>query len=287
MSSSAGVQVQPHARPMSTHWRIADIDFDGIDPAAIAGDAFAFRIVFLASFIETGSDLYAGNLVEYFADDAQVSDWLRDTWQREEVQHGTALRAYAERVWPEVDWQRTYDEFFAEYSRTCTVGGLAPARALELAARCIVEMGTSTFYSALHDYAREPVLKDLAARIFADEARHYKHFYRHFRLYQERERHSRWRIGRTLLARLLETRTGDGYHAFRQLRESGQPADAARVDADYRAFTRAFGAFIRRHGPREMPFRMALKPLQLPAPTVRWLVRHGAPAYALWSGWGR
>ena len=287
MSSSAGVQVHPHARPMPAHWRIADIDFDGIDHAAIAGDPFAFRIVFLASFIETGSDLYAGNLIEYFADDAEVSGWLRETWQREEVQHGNALRAYAERVWPEVDWQRTYDEFFAEYSRTCTVGGLERARALELAARCNVEMGTSTFYSALHDYAREPVLKDLAGRIFADETRHYKHFYRHFRRYQQHERHSRWRIGRTLLARLLETRTGDGYYAFRQLRECVKPGGATDLDADYRAFTRSFGAFIRRHGPREMPFRMALKPLQLPAATVRWLVRHGAPAYALWSGWGR
>jgi hypothetical protein len=268
------------------HWKIADIDFDGIDPALIAGDPLAFRIVFLASFIETGSDLYAGNLVQYFAEDAEVSRWLRETWQREEVQHGNALRAYAERVWPEVDWQRTYDEFFAEYSRTCTVGGLEPARALELAARCIVEMGTSTFYSALRDYAREPVLKDLAARIFADEARHYKHFYRHFRRYQQRERHSRWRIGRTLLRRLLETRTGDGYYAFRQLRATGQPSGPTTVEADYRAFTRSFAAFIRRHGPREMPLRMALKPLQLPAAIVRWLVRHGAPAYALWSGWG-
>ena len=117
MSSSAGVQVQPRARPMPARWRIADIDFDAIDPAAIAGDRFAFTIVFLASFIETGSDLYAENLVEYFADDAEVSDWLRETWQREEVQHGNALRAYAERVWPEVDWQRAYDEFFAEYRR--------------------------------------------------------------------------------------------------------------------------------------------------------------------------
>src|SRR5512135_969039 len=92
MSSSAGVQVQPRARQMPTHWRIADIDFDSIDRAAIVADPFAFRIVFLASFIETGSDLYAGNLVEYFADDAEVSRWLRETWQRQEVQHGNALR---------------------------------------------------------------------------------------------------------------------------------------------------------------------------------------------------
>ena len=54
------------------------------------------------------------------------------------------------------------------------------------------------------------MLKDLAARIFADEVRHYKHFYYHFRRYNRREHHSRLRIGRTLLRRLLETRSAMG-----------------------------------------------------------------------------
>jgi hypothetical protein len=287
MTDPADISAPARPVPKPAHWRLSDIDFDAIDRGAIADDPLAFRIVFLASFIETGSDLYAGNLVEFFAGDAEVSRWLRESWQREEVQHGHALRAYAEHVWPEVDWQRTYDLFFAAYSRTCTVGDLEPARALELAARCIVEMGTSTFYSALSNYAREPVLKDLAARIFADEVRHYKHFYRYFRRYQLQEGHSRWRIGRTLLRRLRETRTGDGYYAYRELQNAGHSGDSA-PDADsYRAFTRSFESFIWRHGPREMPLRMTLKPLELPAALVTWLTRHAAPMYALWTGGGR
>ena len=88
----------------SSHWRLADIDFDGIESPAIADDALAFRIVYLASLVETGSDLYAANLIEYFAGDAELSRWLRESWQPEEVQHGNALRAYVERVWPEIDW---------------------------------------------------------------------------------------------------------------------------------------------------------------------------------------
>jgi hypothetical protein len=270
----------------SMRWRLLDIDFDGIDRCAIADDALAFKIVFLASFIETGSDLYAGNLIEYFAGDAEVSRWLRESWQHEEIQHGNALRTYAARVWPQIDWKHRYDEFFAAYSRTCTVSDLEPARALELAARCMVETGTSTLYGALHNYAREPVLKDLAARIFADEVRHYRHFYRHFRRYQERERHPRWRIGQTLLRRLFETRTGDGYYAYRQLWDDGRCKDTTALEADYRAFTRSLTAFVRRYGPREMPIRMALKPMQLPAALVAWLARHNAPLYALWTGSG-
>lgn len=273
-------------RAVAPRWRLADIDFDGIDRSAISDDPLAFKIVCLASFIETGSDLYTDNLIEYFARDAEVSRWLRQSWQPEEVQHGNALREYATRVWPEVDWKAKFDEFFAAYSRTCTVSDLEPAHALELAARCMVETGTSTLYSALHNYAREPVLKDLAARIFADEVRHYKHFYYHFRRYQHQERHSRWRIGRTLLNRLSATRTGDGYYAYRQLWDGGRSNDARDFEAEYRAFTRTFAAFVRRHGPREMSLRMGLKPLQLPAPLLTWLTRHNAPVYALWLGFG-
>lgn len=265
-------------------WQLADINFDAIQREAIADDQLAFRIVFLASFIEIGSDLYANNLIEYFAGDAEVSDWLRNSWQREEVQHGHALREYAMRVWPDIDWKRRYDEFFAAYSRTCTVGDLEPTRALELASRCIVETGTSTLYAALHDYAREPVLKDLAGRIFADEVRHYKYFYLHFRRYNRRERLSRWRVGRTLLHRLLDTRAVDGYHAYRQIWDEEPHRDGADFEADYRRFARSFAAFVRHHGPREMPIRMFLKPLQLPASLVQWATRHHEPIYALWTG---
>src|SRR5207302_2345432 len=169
-------------------------------------DPMLFQVVVLASFIETGSDLYAHNLVAYFDDDAEVAHWLAESWEHEEVQHGAALKIYAEHAWPGFDWQHAFDAFFDEYSRTCTVPDLEPARALELAARCVVEMGTATLYSALHAYAHEPVLKDLASRIYADEVRHYKHFYRYFRRYQQRERHGRLRLGRTLGKRLPATR---------------------------------------------------------------------------------
>jgi hypothetical protein len=43
-----------------------------------------------------------------------------------------------------------------------------------VAARCVVETGTATFYRMLSELSREPVLKHLAAEISADELRHYK-----------------------------------------------------------------------------------------------------------------
>src|SRR5262249_37826705 len=47
----------------------------------------------------------------------------------------------------------------------------------EMIARCVVESGTSSFYSAIRDATEEPVLKEIAGRIAADEFRHYRLFY--------------------------------------------------------------------------------------------------------------
>jgi hypothetical protein len=47
----------------------------------------------------------------------------------------------------------------------------------EMVARCVVESGTSSYYSAIKDATDEPVLKEIAGRIAADEFRHYKLFY--------------------------------------------------------------------------------------------------------------
>jgi hypothetical protein len=44
-------------------------------------------------------------------------------------------------------------------------------------ARCVVESGTSSLYSAIRDASDEPVLKEVAGRIAADEFRHYRLFY--------------------------------------------------------------------------------------------------------------
>ncbi|HKW79451.1 MAG TPA: ferritin-like domain-containing protein [Casimicrobiaceae bacterium] len=246
-------------------WRLADIDYAGADRARAGADPMLFQTVTLASFIETGSDLYAHNLVAYFAGDDVVGRWLAESWEHEEVQHGAALRAYVERVWPDFDWQGTYDAFFDEYAATATVPNLEPARALELAARCVVEMGTATLYGALRSYADEPVLKDLAGHIYADEVRHYKHFYRYFRRYQERERHGRWRVGRTMTRRLLATADDDGRIAYRHLWQATHEGGAGSVDEDYRVFRGRIAAAARRHAPRDLPVEMFLRPLRLPA----------------------
>jgi hypothetical protein len=249
-------------------WRLADIDYAAIDRPQVANDSTLFTLVTMASFVETGSDLYAHVLVSYFDADPEVAGWLAQSWEHEEVQHGAALRAYVEHAWPDFDWQRVYDAFFDEYGKTCTLPDLEPSHALELAARCVVEMGTATLYSSLHDYVREPVLKDLAARIYADEVRHYKHFYRYFRRYQQAEGHGRWRVGRTLAKRMFASRDDDGYCAYRHVWHATRRAGSGSVERDYQGFLDRVGSLARRHAPRELPVDMLLRPLQLPAPAL-------------------
>ena len=269
------------------HWQLEDIGLERLDRAAVADDLFTFRIVSAASFIESGSDLYAGNLVEFFAGDAEVRDWLSQFWEPEELQHGTALRAYIERAWPDFPWEERFRAFLADYSPTCAVSLLEPTRALELAARCIVEMGTSVYYRTLRESAREPVLKALAGHIYSDEVRHYKTFYRHFRRYQQREHQSRVRIGRTLIRRLVATRSEDGRMAYRQHWDFRRAQVNESFDASYARFGRDVTRLFRRHLPAAMVTRMILNPLALPASVADTAARFSAPLYRLWLAVGR
>jgi hypothetical protein len=49
--------------------------------------------------------------------DDEVTAWLSQEWEPEELRHGAALRRYVETAWPEFDWNAAYRAFFAEYSR--------------------------------------------------------------------------------------------------------------------------------------------------------------------------
>jgi len=172
-------------------WRLEELDFSALDATKVQARDDIFLLVCSASFVESGADLYAQNLVDYFVGDAEVGAWLDAHWMAEELQHGLALKAYVQQVWPDFDWDGAYADFLAEYSKLCTTDELEPTRGQEMVARCIVEMGTTTYYQALHAVSDEPVLRDLCWRIRTDEVQHYKHFYHNFLSYREREHLSR------------------------------------------------------------------------------------------------
>ena len=94
-------------------WSLDDLDFSVIEPERVRDDDAMFLLVCSASFVESGSDTYTGNLLERFSHDDEVATWLREHWEPEELQHGRALRAYVQHVWPEFDWHAAYAYFFA------------------------------------------------------------------------------------------------------------------------------------------------------------------------------
>jgi len=248
-------------------WPENDVDLSLVQPEHVRDDDALFLLVCSASFVESGSDTYTRNLVERFADDTEVSTWLREHWEPEEMRHGRALKAYVQRVWPDFDWESAYADFFADYSRLCTMEELEPTRGQEMAARCIVEMGTTTYYHALHATCDEPVLRGLFWRIRCDEVQHYKHFYSFFQKYRDIERLHRGQVLAAVLRRLRELRREDATIALRhavawRLRSgaaAGRPAQSESPETLAQRAIRRVSAHI----PMDLAVRMAVKPLLL------------------------
>lgn len=251
-----------YAYPGGASWSVEEIPYHAIARAAVRDDDQLFYLLASASFVEITSDLYTRNLIEFYRADAELSDWLQNYWEPEEVQHGRALRRYVETTWPEFDWEAAYRAFFAEYSQFCSLEELAPTRALEMAARCVVETGTSTFYKTLAQCSTEPVLRRLASEIAADEVRHYKHFYRYFQRYRDREQPGRLAVLRILWHRLDEVDAEDAYYAFKHAFLGRNPG-ATFHKSDYDTFRRGVRGAGRDHFPYAMAMKMLLKPLDL------------------------
>ena len=245
-------------------WRVEDLPLDTIDFARIREREDMMFLLAAASFIEFASDTYAGNLAGFFGDEPDIAAWLSQQWEAEEVQHGRALRAYVEAVWPEFEWDRAYRNFFAEYSKLCGTEGYESSQGLEMAARCVVEMGTSTAYKAIRDLADEPVLRRLAEQIRSDEVRHYKHFLKFFDRYDAHEKNGRFRVLQSLKNRLVESRHSDVEIGLWYAFETRYP-DERRDGRRFTAMQSGIARKIRAHYPAGQAIRMLMKPLRLPA----------------------
>jgi hypothetical protein len=137
-----------------------------------------------------------------------------------------------------------------------------------MASRCVVEMGTASYYTTLSRASPEPVLALLARRIVEDEVRHYKYFYRFFRQYREAESPSRAAIAPALWRRLRMTGGDDSFIVLKNVYRGRYP-EAAFDAAMYRDLRRQCRDLVRDHFPHEMSVRMLLKPLALGPRTQR------------------
>ena len=88
------------------------------------------------------------------------------------------------------------------------------SRCGEMVARCIVEVGTSAYYSVLRDVAEEPVFKAICKQIAGDEFRHYKLFYSTMKRYRDIEGVGRLSRARVAFGRLFESTDDELCYAY-------------------------------------------------------------------------
>lgn len=201
------------------HWQIADLPWDSLDPSRVKPELL--EVIKAAALVEYGADSYADYLCKVFHDDPKFQELARN-WSVEEVQHGAALGLWAEKIDPNWSLERTMAKFragyqpehFADAGDSSGKGSVRGGRSAEMVARCMVEVGTSSYYSAIGDSIDEPVLKKICSHIAADEFRHYKLFYDTLTEYLEKEKLGK--IGRlkVALGRIAESEDDELSYAY-------------------------------------------------------------------------
>ncbi len=212
----------------SGHWKIDDLPWDRFEPGKL--DPETLKVIKAASLVEYGGGKYGQYLCNIFADDPQFQQVARH-WAHEEVQHGEALGRYAEGADPGFKLGAAYARFESGYSFDIEAAeSVRGSRPGELIARCIVETGTSSYYTAIADATEEPLLKAICRHIAADELRHYKLFYTNLKRYLASEGLSRFERMRIVVGRLRESEDDELSYAYYA---ANAPADAIYRRADY------------------------------------------------------
>lgn len=227
------------------HWSLDDIQWDSFNRADARPELIA--IVKAACMVEHNGYDYARYLCEVFHDDSEFCT-VAGQWAEEEVQHGKALRKWAELADPSFDFDKSFDMFTTGYKLPLNVdASVRGSRCGELIARCVVETGTSSYYTAIMDYTDEPVLKDICARIAADELRHYKLFYTHLKRYLDKENLGVFKRFRIALGRITESEDDELAYAFFAAHRNGVAGDYQRKDSINRYFACACLLYKKRH----------------------------------------
>ena len=213
------------------YWTLDDIAWDRFDRSRL--DPEVVRIVKAASLVEYNGAAYAHHLCRIFNDDPDFQQTAR-RWGEEEIQHGRALARWATLADPSYDFTAAFDRFRAGYridfdSATSRRG----SRSGEMIARCMVEVGTSSYYSALRDSAREPVLKEICRNIAADEIRHYKFFFKNLTRCLERDRIGLVQRVRIAFERIAEAEDDELAYAYYAANETAGPYDRRRYSRAY------------------------------------------------------
>lgn len=230
---------------MQPAWTLDEIDWTAFDPRRV--DATQLAAVKAAALVEFNADDYVDYLGRVFAGEAEALALIRQ-WGADERRHGQALARWATLADPAFDFDAAMARFRAGYRiHPDAIASVRGSRAGEMIARCIVECGTSSFYSSLRDAGREPVLRQVAGLVARDEFHHYRLFHALYLRYAESDRIGLLRRLGIALGRISEADDDELAYAWwsANVAHTGQAYDRA---ACFRAQQRAaLSGFRREH----------------------------------------
>jgi rubrerythrin len=201
-----------------SHWTIKDLPWQRFDQTKVNKDLLAFAKA--ASLIEANALLYVEYLKNIFFDKPEILVDL-ERWGAEELQHGRVLRRWAERADPSFDFELSMKKYRRAFVFPMQNESLRGSQALELVSRCVIETGTSSFYSALRDATAEPVFFEICRRIAGDEIRHYHLFYSHLQKGFS-ENMTRWARIKAIFGRLCEATDEEVCFAYAACESTGE-----------------------------------------------------------------
>jgi rubrerythrin len=251
------------------HWTLDDIAWDRFEPGKV--DDALLRIVKAASLVERNGADYAQYLCKVFHDDAAFQA-VAQRWGDEEIQHGKALARWAMLADPSYDFDAAAERFTAGFRVDLdTAASVRGSRVGEMIARCVVETGTSSYYTALAEASDEPVLREICQRIAADEFRHYKLFYGTLKRYLAIEKLGLWGRLRVAAGRIAETDDDELAYAYYAANENAAPYDRKRYSKAYAR--RAYAVYRPHHIERGINMVFKAVGLNPNGRASRWVTR--------------
>ena len=225
-------------------WNLTDVAWASFDASRV--DPEVLKIVKAAALVEYNAHDYADYLCNVFNEDPEFQAAARQ-WAAEEIQHGEALGKWALLADPSFDFDGAVKRFRKMYRVDIGAAeSIRGSRAGELIARCMVETGTSSYYTALGEATTEPVLKAVCQHIAADEHRHYKLFYTHLKTYLAQDgigTIQRLRIAMGRIAESEDDELASAYYAANA--DSGALYDREHYSREY--MCRAYSYYRHRH----------------------------------------
>lgn len=227
-------------------WTMDVINWDAFDASKV--DPGLLMAVKAASLVEYNAPDYVSYLTNVFGDHPEMQEDF-EQWGREEEQHGLALAKWAKLADPGFDFKEAFARFREMQNiQTGAIESIRGSRAGEMVARCVVESGTSSFYTAIKDATDEPCLRQIVTYMAADEFAHYRLFYETLKSLEDQEPISPASRMKVAISRLNEAEDDELAGAFYC---ANYPADS---DVKYETgrfanayFREALGVYRERH----------------------------------------